>query len=269
MIDFATAAKPIRMSRLPSIVLCTWKAAAEELAMIDRGESGRAADTGSAAHLAIATWHQNGGKLADALDAMRAASAAFPLFDPKDAEMFVRPYTLDPRNRDAEIEAIEQKVTLRLEPKYIEGSEIVVTGTLDQIRVNQQTGDREVWDIKSGDRSGQYFQNHYALQLAGYTVAASQCSDDWRNISELYPRVAAGGYIRLKGYRTRGAKMPDPDGVFVPGDIPDPDALLDAVRWAVCMIRSGYYVATPGVHCENCSFASHSFCVPKLKGRVA
>ncbi len=118
-----------------------------------------------------------------------------------------------------------------------------------------------MWDIKSGDRSGQYFQNHYALQLAGYTMATPV--EPIRGYEGL--PIIAGGYIRLKGYRTRGAKMPDPDGVFVPADIPDPDALLDAVRWAVCMIRSGYYVATPGVHCENCSFASHSFCVPRLK----
>lgn len=246
MQDFATAARPLRPSQLPYLVLCGWRAVARELSML-HDESGKAADTGSAVHFAVAAFHSKAG---DEVARMRGAVAAFPLADLDEAERIYGRYIADPRNRDAEVVAVEEKVRCELEPRFIDGPLIVIEGTLDQVRVNPETGRREVWDLKTGDRTAAYMQNHYALQMAAYAVAAG---------------CEPGGYIRTKGYFTRGCELPAPRGVFVPAAISDADELLDAVRWAVCAIRSGYIVPTPGVHCETCSFAGSEFCLPKLQ----
>ncbi len=258
MRNFGTANHPLRVSQLPYLVLCTWRAVALELGITTREPSGKAADTGTAAHLGIATWHLNGKKLADAVAAMRAASAGFPLADLDEAERFVTRYTDDPRNQEAEVVAVEQKVEVEIDPRFTSGPPIVIQGTCDQIR--RVGGRLQVWDVKTGNRDALYFQNRHALQLAAYTLA----------VSRMYVEtVDPGGYVRIKGYFTRGASLPSPDGVFVPADIADPDALLDAVRWAVCAIREGYYVPTPGEHCADCPLTSNSFCVPMLARQKA
>lgn len=218
---------------------------------MERGESGKSADTGTAAHLGISAWHTNRQDFADAVAKMRAASAAFPLADLDEAERITKRYTEDPRNRDAEVVAVETQVTLSLDPKFVAGPPIVIRGTADQLR-REDGGRLVVWDIKTGNREGLYFQNLYALQIAAYSVALG---------------AEPGGYIRTKGYFTRGAELPAPHGVFVPADVGDPDAVLDAVRWAVCCVREGYVVATPGLHCEYCQFAGVVRCVPALAGR--
>lgn len=248
MREFATAEKPLRASRLPALVLCTWRAVAEDIGVIDRGESGKAADTGTAIHLAVAAWHTNGKSLTDAVAAMRAASAAFPLAELDKAERVTGRYCADPRNRDAEVVEVEKKITLTLQPKFVAGPPIVITGTLDQLR--REDDGLSVWDLKTGNRDGLYMQNNHALQLAAYSLAVG---------------ARPGGYIRTKGYFTRGASLPSPDGVFVPADIDDPDTLLDAVRWAVCCVREGYVIATPGTHCETCTFAGFARCLPQLQ----
>lgn len=260
MIDFGTKKKPLRPSQLNYLVLCHWRALAKELAML-HDESGKAADTGSAVHFAVAAFHKKEG---DEVAKMRQAVAAFPLADLDEAERIYGRYVEDPRNRDAEVVAVEQEVTLTLEAKFFDTEPIVIAGTLDQLRWNQEAHRYEVWDIKTGNRDPLYFQNVYALQMAAYTLAARDSRLVWqRQLNS--STVVAGGYIRTKGYFTRGRELPSPHGVFVPAGIGDPDALLDAVRWAVCAIRSGYVIATPGDHCGTCSFASQEFCLPKLQ----
>lgn len=270
MIDFGTAAKPLRPSQLNYLVLCHWRALAKELEML-HDESGKAADTGSAVHFAVAAFHKKAG---DEVAKMRSAVAAFPLADLDEAERIYGRYVADPRNRDAEVVAVEQEVVVSLDAKFLDTEPIVIAGTLDQLRWNAADRRYEVWDIKTGNRDPLYFQNVYALQMAAYVMAA-------RNVSGGSPYdmssglpfdadgpIVPGGYIRTKGYFTRGAELPSPHGVFVPAGIGDPDSLLDAVRWAVCAIRSGYVVATPGDHCGTCSFAGNEFCLPKLQSTL-
>lgn len=244
MFDFGSASNPLRPSRLGYLVLCHWRGLAKALDML-QDESGKAAGTGSAVHFAVAAFHR--GEV-DPVARMRAVSATFPLADMVEAERIFGRYVADPRNHNAEVVRIEFPIRLELDPKYLDGPPIVIEGTLDQIR--RVDGFDEVWDVKTGDRTPLYMQNVHALQLAAYAMGAG---------------VRPGGYIRTKGYFTRGAALPDPAGVFVPAGIADPDKLLDAVRWAVCAIRSGQIVATPGDHCSTCDFAGNEYCVPKLQ----
>lgn len=254
MKDFATESRPLRASGLPNLVLCLWREVAREMRLTEN-ESGKAADTGSAVHLAVAKWHENK-DLVESVAAMRRATAAFPLADMDEAERIFGRYAADPRNQNAQVVASEIKVRVSIDPKFIDGPPIWIQGTADQVRWNPFENRHEVWDLKTGTRDAMYFQNVYPLQLAAYTLA----------LRATYPDVVAGGYIRSKGYFTRGADLPAPHGVFIPANILDPDALLDAVRWAVCAIRSGYIIATPGEHCQNCWFGSQEMCLSKLKG---
>src|SRR4051812_23628872 len=55
--DFGSAARPLRPSQLGHLVLCHWRGLARELDMLDN-DSGKAADTGSAVHFAVAAYHR-------------------------------------------------------------------------------------------------------------------------------------------------------------------------------------------------------------------
>lgn len=245
--NFGGAARPLRASQLHVLVSCTWRGVAEML-NLERGESGPAADTGSAVHFAVAQFHRGAGEVRAAAD-MRGALAAFPLADLDEAERIFGRYFADPRNRNADILAIEQKIEVIL-PAWIEGEPpIVIHGTLDQVR--RVDGVLEVWDLKTGNRDGQYMQQMHAYQIAAYSLG--------------FPGARPGGYIRTKGYFTRGAALPSPHGVFIPACIPDPMGCLDAVRLAVSLIRSGNVTAHPGDVCGYCPMSAVEFCLPKLQ----
>lgn len=247
MKTFGDADHPLRPSQLNYLVLCHWRALAKELDML-HDDSGKAADTGSAVHLAVATFHKKAG---DPVAKMRAAVAAFPQADLGAAEGIFERYVEDPRNLDAEVICCEEKVSLILD------GDIHIAGTLDQLRWNAEHRRYEVWDVKTGNRDPLYFQNVYALQMAAYVLAAQA--------TLTHQPVVAGGYIRTKGYFTRGAELPSPHGVFVLAALGDPNTLLDSVRAAVMAIRNGVIVATPGDHCGTCSFAGNEFCIPALQ----
>lgn len=213
-----------------------------------RSESGKSADTGGAAHHAIAALH-NGATEARALAGMREALAAFPLADLDQADRIVAAYWADPRNRDANVIAVETRVTAVLCPWTVGEPMIVIHGTVDQVRMVD--GVAEVWDIKTGDRDAVYMQEHHCYQLAAYTLGFGGTA-------------RPGGYIRTKGYFTRGADKPSPRGVFIPACIPDLTRCLDAVRLAVSLIRHGHVTAHPGDHCGFCPLVSLESCLPKL-----
>lgn len=246
---FGSIDKPLRASQLHKIVACAWRGVFEMLN--DEGVSGKAADTGSAMHLAAATWH--GGKGVPAsIAAMNAnAAALFPLADLDEAARIFERYRADPRNNPpaCRIAEIEVKGVATLEP-WVKGEPpIVIHGTADQIRIGDD-GMRYVWDIKTGAAlHAAQMQAHHAYQLAAYAIAT---------------KSKPGGFIRTKGYFTRGAELPSPHGVFVPADFTNPYAVLDAVRLAVSLIRSGNVTASPGDACGMCVFAGLSHCLPKL-----
>ncbi len=251
---FGTAEYPLRCSALPMLVRCPWRAAMLALSMID-DPSGKAADTGSAAHKAVKLWHDNGQDYSAALKGMGEAIAEYPLADLHEAELHFRPYTKDPRNVKADIVSTETKVKFQISPAWNDptGEPIWVKGTLDQIR--RENGRKYVWDLKTGNPEGWDMLNDHALQLAGYTLAAGL---------DVHP----GGIIRSRGWRKRGVKAEDaPDGVFWPALFTraDCDRMLDAVRFVVAAIRAGKPYANPGDHCGYCRAMSTETCLPRLR----
>jgi hypothetical protein len=244
---FGGESSPLRASKLPSLILCTLRAA-----LMESDSSGTAADTGSMVHAAIAAFHQ--GKGVASITEFAAMLGQFPLGDVIEADRIFERYAEDPRHAAAEIVCIETPIRIEIEPKFMPGPPIVIQGTLDQIR--RDSGCLWVWDVKTGNRDAMYMQHAHAVQLAAYTLGARQ----------LFPgdTVYPGGYLRTRGYFTRGAELPSPQGVFVPAGFDDPDAILDSVRLSVCLIRAGHVTATPGVHCENCSIGLR-YCLPRLR----
>ena len=247
--DFASAARPLRISSLPSLLRCAWASVADFLQLCDR-ESSEAADTGSAAHMAVATWHRQG-RDDDAAVAAMKQSDQFPKADLADAERFFRAYAADPRNREAEVVAVEREV--RLEVKAGKKAPIVMQGTLDQLRLVD--GVPYLWDVKTGSRGGYEQLHDYAAQLAGYVWAARHSGFD---------RCEPGGIIRVRGYHARGAELPSPTGVFFHAAFSADDAerILASVVDRVLEIRAGRVAIQPGAQCTFCPLRGLSSCLP-------
>jgi hypothetical protein len=246
------------MSALPSLVKCGWRAVLLSSDTV-QDESGAAADTGSAGHVGVATWHNNGKDRDAAVKALRESVAKFPLANLDDAERFFRAYTEDPRNYTAEVVAVEKKVEVTIAPAPQDPTQepIYIIGTLDQIR--KEWGRLYVWDLKFSSRSVLSILHDYTFQLAGYTTAA-------RNE---YPNVEPGGFINPKSYFKRGAKPAssgETDSVFiqVAWTFAECSKLLDAVRNRVAEIRGGHVALGPGDHCNYCPAKGIDRCLPLL-----
>src|SRR5262245_1800132 len=96
------------------LMTCSWRAVAD-MYTTEEGESGPAADTGSAMHHAAAEFHRGKG-LAECLDSMRANVGKFPLADLQDAASMFLLYAQDPRNANAWVHAVEQPVAFSIDP---------------------------------------------------------------------------------------------------------------------------------------------------------
>ncbi len=245
--DFATELHPIRCSSLPSIVQCPWKVAAMFLSLAT-DESGEAADTGSLVHKGVEYFHRH--DHAAGLEELRRSRDLFPRGDVTEAERHYAAYCADPRNRNAEILAVEEKVTFQIPaaPEDPTGKPIYVSGTLDQRRLTH--GAPKIWDLKTGKRSPIQMLRGYALQLSGYSVGAN---------------CEPGGFIRSAGYLVKGAGV-EPTGVFLEFalSLEQCRRLLDAVRLQVARIRAGNVAPIPGDHCLWCPMQSPEQCLRKL-----
>lgn len=256
---FATANHPIRVSSLPSLIRCPAQMSLIHLDVIER-TSGKAADTGSAAHFAIAAYHKGAG-VDDSLKAMIEATPEFPLADFKEATKFVHHYTKDPRNRQDICVEAEFRVEFQIpcHPTDPTGEPIHLTGTCDQVRYADSG--YEVWDYKTGGDTGFEMLSHFVPQLAGYTTG----------VSFKYPNVRVGGIIRGMGYRSRGVDKgePSPDGVFFKANMSLDDCaiILNRVRAIVAGIRRGEALYGPGVACEWCPYGSIGTCIPVGKAQ--
>jgi RecB family exonuclease len=240
--EFGTAARPLRASSLPRLVRCPWAAIME--AYSDGGTSGPAADTGTAVHLAIATWHTLAKKDARvAVEVMRRSVARFPLADLDSATVQFHDYTNDRRNVEAEVVACETPVTLTLPAP----EEVVIIGTLDQVRRDRH-GRLTVWDVKTGKPDGWDMLHEHALQLAAYMLGAG---------------ATACGIIRTQDYRRRNG--PGPVFWEAPFDIHQAYELLRSVVHTVQAVRQGTVHVGPGSHCRWCPAGGLAGCLPLLR----
>lgn len=229
-------------------------------------EGGKPAQTGSAVHVGVAEFHRlQGQTLAirkkGAWDAINATMHKFPLADPTEVRLFLTPYMDDPRNINVECYAIEQEVEFTLDPHPEDKTQelIYVNGTLDQLRISNDRRTAEVWDLKTGRKTGWELLHDHAIQLAAYTLGARQ-----RFGTEVVP----GGIIRNYGYRARSADSASPDDVFWPAlfQVDDIPLILEPVQLAVANIRNGNAVFGTGPHCTYCEFGGLQGCLAHYHG---
>lgn len=253
---FGTAEWPLRASWLSQMMVCPWRKVMDMI-FNTRDESGPAADTGSATHAAIAAWHQMGQDPASALRVMTERFGEYPLASLEEAASLFLLYSRDPRNREADVVAVERRIAFTLPPAPQDPTqeEIVIFGTIDQVR--RAGGRLKVNDVKTSKLPGATLLRDHLYQLAAYSVGASTLFGE---------PVDPGALICPRGYK-KGERPEDrPAGVFFEYAVTHEDCrvLLNGLRHVVAAVRNGEVWANGGAHCQWCAAGDPSVCVPRL-----
>lgn len=233
---FGSKDHPLRASMLPLLSRCPMAAV---IKCEGESESGPAADTGSAVHFAVKTWHEQDKSERIALGAMREGMAMYPRADLDVAAQHFLAYARDPANQQAEVVLVEAKIEYELQAATEEEREIIIHGTLDQVR--KIDGLYVSWDVKTGAAlKGWEMVEHHALQLMAYQLGATQ---------RLGKVVDRAGIIRTKDYLE---KKPGPVFWNAPWDHVGAQAAVQALVAVVKAIRRKEVHVAPGPDCRWC-----------------
>lgn len=218
------------------------------------GESGAAADTGSAMHAAIHAFH-SGADISASLAVMASRANEYKLADMADASAMFINYASDSRNRGAKVVLAEKPIefTIAAAPTDPTGEPIHIIGTLDQVREND--GRYSLWDAKSSKKEGTELLNQHTFQIAAYCVGATML---------LGKPVHPGGLILTRKYN---GKDPSAANVFWPycWKFEDIEQILMPIRFRVAEIRAGYLYHVPNENCKWCHARMPELCLPKLQ----
>lgn len=251
-----TKDSPLRSSSLQQTVKCLWRGMSMFL-LSPEDRPGPAADTGSATHAAVHMFHESKGDVLASIEHMHVRRSEYPLADLDDAARLFLAYTKDPRNH-VPVALAEKKVkfTIKPAPEDPTGEPIWITGRLDQVRLVD--GVFKVNDLKTSTRDGPVLLAESLYQMAAYCVGATL---------ELGKPVHPGALILPRKYMRAGVNPAEsPPGVFwhYVFRLDQCDHILNGVRHAVAMLRSGCAWANPGDYCTWCHFHSIDECIPKL-----
>lgn len=250
---FGTSEYPLHPSGLRALLVCPWRTVVNFLGTAD-GESGQAADTGSAMHAAAAAFHR-GADVGDSLAAMKGGVAEYALADMVDAANLFLAYAGDPRNRDARCVLVEHPISFCIAPADHDptGAPIQVDGTCDQVR-EAEGGGYILGDIKSSKRDPNDVLMESTFQAAAYMVGASIV---------LGKRVDRAMIIMPRKYGKDLASSP----VFwhFPWRLKDTEQLLEPIRDTVAAIRLGRIHHMPNSDCKYCVMRSPQHCLPELQ----
>lgn len=247
---FATEKVPLHASGVGALLACPWRVVMEMYAE-GEGDSGAAADTGSAMHRAAAEFHR-GKEVAACLEVMRGYNHLYPKADLVDAATMFLTYARDPRNRVPTV-LVEQQIDFGIKAHASDPTQedISVTGTVDQVR--EENSRCAVWDIKTSKRDPLEILHESMFQAACYCIGASIL---------LGREVHPGGIIMPRRYRSDATGPTHWPFVWKLSDIP---AILEPVRLVVAAVRRGEVWHTPNANCKWCIAKSPDFCFPKLK----
>lgn len=259
---FGDEEHPLHASSIPTMIKCTWSAALMFIFDTEY-ESSEAADTGSACHVAVAEWHRRK-DIKAAVEAMRDSANRYPQANLQEAAALFLLYQEDPRNKEAEIAVdakgellIERKITVRLPPAENDPTqkEIVIIGTMDQVRIGVDTRPK-VWDLKTSKRPGWDLMNAHIYQLGAYALGAS---------FELKKQVGLGGLICPRHYKN-SPPAAAPSGVFwpYPNRFNDLEHIVRGIQNAVALIRGGQVMVSPSDQCKYCNGKGTEECLPLL-----
>ncbi len=239
-----TRERPLRASAIPDFLICPGKVILTEeywgmsYGGSDGGET--AAQTGSLVHHAAEAFHRGG----DGRKAIESFSASYPQADVQRAIRIFSAYAEDPKNRDAKVIRIEEKIMMEIPPDPTDptGLPVVIRGTLDQVR-EEPDGRRTVWDIKTGKTYfGTKALNHYVAQQAIYTLASG---------------VDVGGLICTDGYFRKPVMKVHWRYKL---SLDDMKQFLPIIAREVAAARRGQLSRVPGDHCEWCIHKEYATC---------
>lgn len=218
-------------------------------------ESGAAADTGSAAHAAIAAFHRGKG-VAESLEIMRVKSSDYPQADLEDAAGLFLSYATDARNVNAKILLIEAPIGFSIAPAPEDPTQapISVIGTVDQVR-EEQDGNLYVNDVKSSKKDGTDLLHAHTFQVAAYCIGAA---------IKLNRPVRSAKLILLRKYAGKNASTA-PVFWSYPWTFQDIPQILESVRRRVAEVRAGKLYHVPNKDCCWCHARSPDLCLPKLQ----
>lgn len=250
---FATEDFPLHPSALRLLVDCPWRLVMIYLDTPD-GESGPAADTGSAVHAAARALH-DGKEVAESLGIMSAKLADYPRADLVDAADLFLKYSSDPRNRGAQVVLNEHPINFQIAaaPEDPTGEPLIFVGRVDQVRKMDRF---RVFDIKTSKMDPMELLHESLYQMAAYCVGASV---------KLGERVDPGALILVRKYKhTDHAEAP----VFweFPWTFHDCEQILDVIRRRVAEVRKGILYHNPKANtCRWCHQRTPDVCFPKLQ----
>jgi len=216
-------------------------------------ESGVAADTGTAVHQAASVWHKSKKKDASvAIKVMRELHALYPLANLDTADAIFQRYANDERNINATTILIEEKIVIRLPPTEDDKTqaEIVLSGTLDQVREGEG-GILTLVDIKTGkSHEGLDMLNHYAMQQACYMYGAS----------ELLGRpVHRAALCRTNDYEYKSR----PVFWHYSWGLPIAKMMIAELRQTIADVRNGRIDIRPSQSaCKWCQYGGPQNCIP-------
>lgn len=257
----------LRPSSLDWLVRCSMRYALSSLDGIDDDSPGTATHTGSLIHAGIEAFHaevlrtdvEKG--IDAAMNAIRVRGPEFPLHDPDDVRISVKHYITDPRNQRAEIVLLEKKLAMSMDPHPSDptGLPIILQGTSDQVRL--MYGMNYLYDVKSGKPEERKMKYDHIYQLCTYWLLAE---------TNGYP-ISKAYIIRTQAYRTRGASLPEPQGVFleVPLSPRRVHLYMERVRYAVAQVRQGIIDFGPGEYCNYCPFNGLANCTNEVGRRFS
>lgn len=254
---FATDEFPLRASGLQALVKCPWRVVSLYLVPELKDEAGAAADTGSATHAAVQTFHQSKDVVAS-VEAMHGRRDEYPQANLDDAAKLFLAYSEDPRNARAEVVFAEQRVKFEIAPHPQDPTQapIKVIGRLDQVRF--ENGEFRLYDLKTSTREGPVLMAEAWYQVAAYCVGATVT---------LGKPVQPGALILARKYFRRGCDPKSaPAGVFwnYVFNLQDCDTILQGVRSTVAEVRSGRMFANAGDYCAWCAHGGIDACLPRL-----
>lgn len=256
--DFATSKYYLRPSKVADFISCPLAVMLEFGPATDT-LGGVAAQTGNLVHTGVQAYHTQTGeendRVAAGLAALAAAREKFPQGDQTRANRIYTNYTRDPKNITAKVKWVEQRVrlVLKAEPYDPTGEDIVIDGTLDQVRWDGEH--LSVWDIKTGERlSANEVLDEHIVQQSVYVLAARKSLD---------ASIEPGGLIYTPGYEITRGRTHLPYQMTVA----DCEATLSMVPILVAHARAGRPLAHPSLEsCRYCEHKKYPKCLGKFKG---
>lgn len=251
---FATNDFPLHPSALRMLIECPWRMVSLYLNQFE-GDSGPAADTGSAVHAAAQAFH-DGKEVAAALAVMQARLSEYPQADLMDAADLFLKYSGDARNKEAKIICNEVKIAFQIKAAEEDQTRepLIFEGRLDQVR--EVDGRLKVYDIKSSKKDQTTLLYESTFQMAAYCVGASIL---------LKKQVDPGALILVRRYKNSDYSN-SPVFWHYAWTFNDCEKILDVIRHRVAEIRRGIVYHNPiESNCHWCHERTPDLCFPKLQ----